>query len=214
MNFKNERLLNDMINGKLNGIHYNQKNKIGYVSEILFLNHFDNIQEYMDYYYNNILSKDKLNEYCYKIYTDVGKQYQVLSSTILSYLENLIFYRSWDGIIEKENNIIQWLNNKGYKSIKSNNSKRILEADRLYAVDLFTINNHLFYGTQCKPITFKGIHYIKDYIINLNKNILFLETYKEFSGMIYVFYNKNVYTMELYTLQQLYDKVNDLTRRI
>jgi len=191
MHFNKETVLNELINK----YHYNDKRVVGCVSDIIHTKKWHNLYEYIDYYHTNYLTDSQLKEYCVKIYTEHGKELGLEIIEIYNYLCDLLFYRTYTGIIIKEKQAIQWLSiNNVYNIIKSSDNKDILNADVNFAVDLFGIYNNFNYGFQIKPLSYKKDKMKRDHSINIQKNIDFLTIFPEYKGVIYIYYDKNIFS--------------------
>jgi len=192
-------LLNKIINGrtKYSSYQYNAPKEIGSVSKIINSHNFGTIDDYIEYYHLNYLNDYQLKIYSVKIFNEVGHYFSndgVLPKFIYEYLKDLIFTKTWNGIIIKENAAILYLKKHGCKNVILSSCVDSM-IDEKYAIDIFATWKNLKFGVQVKPETFLSKKYIFHYQRNLMKNLSYMELYPlKIDRIAYIYAsNKNIF---------------------
>ena len=143
---------------------FNHPEVIGYVMNEIRKANPITLNQWRNYYYNNVRSKEYLDELALKMFNSIPiKRRKILTlSKCKEYIDDVIFRRTFEGF-NRENQALnllnELLNNKVELSPK--------EWDGKYFID-FIINKPLI-GIQLKPKTFYDGHY--DVVTNIDQKL-------------------------------------------
>ncbi|MGO8762084.1 MAG: MjaI family restriction endonuclease [Desulfobaccales bacterium] len=179
-----------------------KKNKVGPVSELIRKCSPKSVIEWEDYYYNNVFSKDHLEELGKKLFIKISEVCRaeienIIEDDCIDFIKNLVINRTYDGYQSE----IQTIYGQLQEALGVKIEPAPDEWDRGYNVDFYIKIKDKFIGIQIKPA---GYAYITQIINELNfqkrTHQLFTEKY---GGKVFyiisiaedkrkIIYNKNI----------------------
>jgi len=154
----------------------NKKTQVGPVSELIRKCSPKTLQEWRDYYYKKVYSKEHLEELGRKLYIKISEVCQAEIESIteedcINFINNLVINRTFDGYQSE----IQTIYGQLQQALGVKIEPAPDEWDRGYNVDFFIKVNDKYIGLQIKPA---GYAYITQIINELKFQA---ETHKKFT---------------------------------
>lgn len=145
-----------ILNSTTNRFQLNFSRNVGKVSEEIRRCSPKTLEEWEDYYYNNVRPKEHLRELGKKLYTKITEVLQAEIESIteedcIDYIKTLVIKRTYDGYITEKQTVYGQL--QEILEVKIEPAPD--EWDRLYNVDFFIKVGEKYIGLQIKPITFE-----------------------------------------------------------
>jgi len=145
-----------ILNQGMNRWGYNKKKSVGPVSELIRKCSPKRLEEWQNYYFDNVHDKNYLAELGKKLYIKITEviQYEIAEVTeedCINYIEDVVIKRTFEGFQTE----IQTIYGQLQQSIGYPISAAPDEWDRLYNVDYYIEINGKYVGLQIKPITFE-----------------------------------------------------------
>ncbi len=181
-----------ILNNVMNRFQLNFKRNVGPTSESIRKCSPKNINEWRDYYFKNVKSKEHLIELGKKLYIKITEVVQsevaeITEQDCINYMIQLVIDRTYDGYTTEIQTIYGQLQDILKRKIESASDKW----DRQYNVDFFIKIGKNFIGLQIKPIS-SGIQLteiFKEHAIQIESHKKFMQ---EFGGKVfYLFSAKN-----------------------
>lgn len=146
-----------ILNSAMNRFQLNFKKNVGPTSESIRKCAPRNLDEWRDYYFTNVRSREHLEDLGKKLYTKITEVIQAEVSDIteqdcIDYMIGLVIDRTFDGYMTE----IQTVYGQLQKILNVKIEPAPDEWDRLFNVDFFIKINDKYIGLQIKPISFWG----------------------------------------------------------
>ncbi len=143
-----------------------RKNKVGPVSELIRKCSPKSLNEWEDYYYNNVYSKNHLEDLGRKLFIKISEVCRaeienIVEGDCINFIKNLVINRTYDGYQSE----IQTIYGQLQEALGVKIEPASDEWDRGYNVDFYIKVKHNFIGIQIKPA---GYAYIPQIINELN----------------------------------------------
>jgi len=180
-----------ILNQAMNRWGLNKKKSVGPVSELIRKCAPKKLEEWERYYYQNVNSKEYLEELGRKLYIKITEviQYEVAEVTekdCIDYIKEVVINRTFDGYQTE----IQTIYGQMQKILGLSIKPAPDEWDRLYNVDFFIEVNDKFIGLQIKPITFE--HTFEDYKWREMQESTHMKFQKKFGGKVFTVFSVKV----------------------
>jgi hypothetical protein len=142
-----------ILNSAMNRFQLNFKRNVGPTSESIRKCSPKNLEEWREYYFANVRSKDHIADLGKKLYIKITEviQSEVLEITeqdCIDYMNQLVIDRTYDGYVTE----IQTIYGQLQKILNVKIEPAPDEWDRLFNVDFFIKINNKYIGLQIKPI--------------------------------------------------------------
>jgi len=146
-----------ILNSAMNRFQLNFKRNVGPTSESIRLCAPKSVDEWRDYYFTNVKSRDHIEDLGKRLYVKITEVIQaevedITEQDCIDYMFNLVIDRTYDGYTREISTIYGQLENELGVKIEPAPD----EWDRHFNVDFFIKVNDKFIGIQIKPIN-KGI---------------------------------------------------------
>ena len=180
-----------ILNQAMNRWGLNKKKSVGPVSELIRKCAPKKLEEWERYYYQNVNSKEYLEELGRKLYIKITEviQYEgaeVTEKDCIDYIKEVVINRTFDGYQTE----IQTIYGQLQKILGLPIKPAPDEWDRLYNVDFFIEVNDKFIGLQIKPITFE--HTFEDYKWREMQESTHMKFQKKFGGKVFTVFSVKV----------------------
>jgi Mor family transcriptional regulator len=181
-----------ILNSAVNRFQLNFKKNVGAVSEAIRKCSPKNIEEWRNYYFQNVRSKEHIEELGKRLYVKVTEVIQAEVSEItledcINYMLQLVIDRTYDGYVTEIQTI--------YGQLQAELGIKIEPApdewDRLFNVDFYIKIAEKYIGLQIKPIN-KGIQLpeiFKEYALQEKSHQEFT---KKFGGKVFYLFSTSV----------------------
>ncbi len=142
-----------ILNSAMNRFQLNFKRNVGPTSESIRKCSPKNLEEWREYYFANVRSKDHVADLGKKLYVKITEviQSEVLEITeqdCIDYMNQLVIDRTYDGYVTE----IQTIYGQLQKILNVKIEPAPDEWDRLFNVDFYIKINNTYIGLQIKPI--------------------------------------------------------------
>ena len=178
-----------VLNNATNRFQFNFKRNVGPTSESIRKCAPKSIEEWEEYYYMNVRSKDHIEDLGRRLYVKITEVIdaeikQISEQDCIDYIKNLVIKRTYDGYQTEICTIYEQINTiLNVEFIPASD-----EWDRKYNVDFFLEINSKFIGLQIKPVS-EGIQLnqiFKERNIQLETHRAFT---KKFGGKVFYIYS-------------------------
>lgn len=181
-----------ILNSAMNRFQLNFKRNVGSTSESIRKCSPKTIDEWREYYFNNVKSKDHIIELGKKLYIKITEVIQsevaeITEQDCVNYMIELVIDRTFDGYMTEIQTIYGQLEN----ILKIKIEPAPDEWDRLFNVDFFIKINEKYIGLQIKPIN-TGIQLpeiFKEYSIQEETQKKFAEV---FGGKVFYLFSAKI----------------------
>jgi hypothetical protein len=183
-----------ILNNATNRFQLNFKRNVGSTSESIRKCSPKTLQEWEDYYYKNVRTREQIEELGRKLYVKISEVLQaeieeITEQDCIDYIKQLVIDRTFDGYQTEIKTIYGQLQEEISSNYKI--EPACDEWDRLYNVDFYIKVNQSYIGLQIKPAN-RNIQLSE---IFKEKSIQ-LQTHKDFTqkfgGKVFYIYSKNV----------------------
>ena len=181
-----------MLNSVMNRFQLNFKRNVGSTSESIRNCSPKTIEEWREYYFKNVRSKEYIEDLGRKLYTKITEVIQaevddITEEDCINYMLQLVIDRTFDGYMTEINTIYGQLQ----KILEVRIEPAPDEWDRLFNVDFYIRIGRKYIGLQIKPVNI-GIQLpeiFKEYSLQAETHQKFTE---EYGGKVfYLFSQKN-----------------------
>lgn len=150
-----------ILNSAMNRFQLNFKRNVGAVSEAIRLCSPKSIEEWEDYYFEKVRTKEHIEDLGRKLYIKItevisAEVEQITEEDCIEYLKSMVIDRTFDGYMTEIKTIYGQLEKEVGEKIEPAPDKW----DRLYNVDFFIEINGKFIGIQIKPAS--GVSHISE----------------------------------------------------
>lgn len=181
-----------ILNSAMNRFQLNFKRNVGATSESIRNCSPKNIDEWREYYFKNVRSKEHIEELGKKLYVKITEviQAEVMEITekdCIDYMFQLVIDRTFDGYMTEINTIYGQLQ----KILNIKIEPAPDEWDRLFNVDFYIKVNEKYIGLQIKPINI-GIQLpeiFKEYALQAESHQKFTEV---FGGKVFYLFSQKI----------------------
>lgn len=204
-----------ILNSAMNRFQLNFKRNVGSTSESIRKCSPKSLDEWREYYFANVKSKEHITELGKKLYTKISEVIQaevaeVSEQDCIDYMIQLVIDRTYDGYITEIQTIYGQL--EGVLKVKIEPAPD--EWDRLFNVDFFIQIGGKFIGLQIKPISFGSGAQIPEIF---KEKIIQEETHKQFTegfgGKVFYIYSiKNGERKDIYNKEVIDDILIEISR--
>lgn len=186
-----------ILNSAMNRFQLNFKKNVGPTSESIRKCAPKTIDEWREYYFKNVRSKEEIERLGKKLYIKIteviqAEVEQITEQDCIDYMFNMVIDRTFDGYMTEIKTIYGQLEKElGLKELDLKIEPAPDEWDRLYNVDFFIKVNDKFIGIQIKPVN-QGIQLseiFKEYNLQEKTHKKFTEKYG--GKVFYVFSSKS-----------------------
>lgn len=178
-----------ILNSATNRFQLNQKRNVGATSEAIRKCEPKSLEEWRDFYFENVRSQEQIIELGKKLYVKITEVLvaeidEISEEDCINYIKQLVIDRTYDGYILEIKTI--------YGQLQEMINEKILPApdewDRLYNVDFYIEINGRYIGLQIKPVSqVASIPEIyKEKGIQHNTHIKFTQ---EYGGKVFYIYS-------------------------
>jgi len=148
-----------ILNSAMNRFQLNFKRNVGPTSESIRKCAPKTLEEWMDYYFKNVRSKEHIEELGRKLFVKITEVIQaeveeITEEDCINYIFQMVINRTFDGYMTEIKTIygqLQSILQKDFPEIKIKPASD--EWDRLYNVDFYILINGKYIGLQIKPIS-------------------------------------------------------------
>lgn len=202
-----------ILNSAMNRFQLNFKRNVGPTSESIRKCAPKNIEEWRAYYFENVKSKEHIEELGRKLYVKITEVIQaevegITEEDCVDYMLQLVIDRTFDGYITEINTVYGQLQ----KMLDVKIEPAPDEWDRLFNVDFFIKVGEKYIGLQIKPIN-AGIQLpeiFKEYDLQAETHTKFTEV---FGGKVfYLFSTKNGDKKEIANKEAIDEIRKEITR--
>jgi len=181
-----------ILNSAMNRFQLNFKRNVGPTSESIRKCSPKTIEDWREYYFSNVRSKEHIEELGKKLYIKITEVIQsevaeLTEQDCINYMFQLVIDRTFDGYMTEIQTIYGQLQNILGVPIESAPD----DWDRLFNVDFFIKINEKFIGLQIKPVNSglqtPQIH--KEYALQLQTQAKFTEV---FGGKVFYLFSAKV----------------------
>lgn len=181
-----------ILNSAMNRFQLNFKRNVGATSESIRNCSPKTIEEWREYYFKNVRSKEHIEELGRKLYTKITEVIQaevdeITEEDCINYMLQLVIDRTFDGYITEINTIYGQLQ----KILDVKIEPAPDEWDRLFNVDFYIQIKDKYIGLQIKPIN-TGIQLpeiFKEYSLQAETHQKFTEV---FGGKVFYLFSKKI----------------------
>jgi len=182
-----------VLNNTMNRFQLNFKRNVGPTSESIRQCAPKKLADWKEYYFNNVRSKEHIEELVRKLYVKITEVIQaeveeITEEECVNYMFQLVIDRTFDGYMTEIKTIygqLQVILQKDYSDIKIEPAPD--EWDRLFNVDFFIKIDKNFIGLQIKPVS-SGIQLSQIYKERkIQKNTHTKFSIKYGGGVFYIF---------------------------
>jgi len=148
-----------ILNNAMNRFQLNFKRNVGPTSESIRKCAPKTLEEWMDYYFKNVCSKEHIEELGRKLYVKITEVIQaeveeITEEDCINYIFQMVINRTFDGYMTEIKTIygqLQSILQKNFSEITIKPASD--EWDRLYNVDFYILINGKYIGIQIKPVS-------------------------------------------------------------
>lgn len=145
-----------ILNSAMNRFQLNFKRNVGAVSEEIRKCQPKTIDEWRDYYYSHVRSKEHIDELGRRLYVKITEVIameveEITEEDCVNYMHQMVIDRTFDGYLTEIKTIYGQLQREIGPAFKIEPAPD--EWDRLYNVDFFIKVNGRFIGLQIKPVS-------------------------------------------------------------
>lgn len=181
-----------ILNSVMNRFQLNFKRNVGPTSESIRKCSPKTIQEWEEYYFKNVKSREHIIELGKKLYVKITEVVQseldnISEQDCIDYMINLVINRTFDGYMTE----IQTIYGKLEKEIGEKIEPAPDEWDRLFNVDFYIKINDKYIGLQIKPIN-EGIQFPEIYKEKAIQEATHTKFTEVFGGKVFYVYSKTV----------------------
>lgn len=204
-----------ILNSAMNRFQFNFKKNVGPTSESIRKCSPKNLEEWREYYFSNVKSKEHIVELGRKLYIKITEVIQsevdgITEQDCIDYMLQLVIERTFDGYTTEIRTIYGQLQKALNITIESAPD----EWDRLFNVDFFIRVKDKFIGLQIKPVSSGGGAQIpeifKEKFIQEQTHQQFT---KRFGGKVFYIYSmKNGERKEIYNKEVINEIISEIQR--
>jgi hypothetical protein len=202
----------------MNRFQLNFKKNVGATSEAIRKCSPKTVDEWREYYYSNVKTKEHIEELGRKLYIKISDIIQqeledITEQDCINYIANLVIERTFDGYIREIKTIYGQL--ESLLDIKIHSAPD--EWDRKYNVDYYIQIDKCYIGIQIKPVN-QGIQLpeiFKEKNIQEKSHKLFFEKY---GGRVFYIFSKNIdgkkEIVNKGVIEEIHQEIDRLSRTI
>jgi len=203
-----------ILNSAMNRFQLNFKRNVGPTSESIRKCSPKNLDEWRDYYFVNVKSKEHIEELGKKLYVKITEVIQaevadITEQDCIDYMIQLVIDRTFDGYTTEIQTIYGQLQNILGVPIQPAPD----EWDRLFNVDFFIKVDEKFIGLQIKPVS-SGVQIaeiFKEYELQAETHKKFT---KKFGGKVFYIFSTKVGDKKVIQNQDVIIEINEEIKRL
>lgn len=181
-----------ILNSVMNRFQLNFKRNVGATSESIRKCSPKTVEEWEDYYFKNIKSKEHITELGKKLYVKITEVVQaelddITEQDCVNYMINLVINRTFDGYMTEIETIYGQLEKILEVKIKPAPD----EWDRLFNVDFYIKIKEKYIGIQIKPVN-EGIQLPEIYKERAIQEETHLKFTEVFGGKVFYIFSKKI----------------------
>lgn len=203
-----------ILNSATNRFQLNFKRNVGATSEAIRKCVPKSVEEWEEYYYANVKSKDHIVELGKKLYVKVSEVLvaeieSITEEDCIRFIEELVINRTFDGYMREINTIYGQLQDV----LKIKIEPACDEWDRLYNVDFYISVNKKYIGLQIKPVSvsFSIAEIYKEREIQRETHIKFKEKY---GGQVFYIYSCKKGDKKAIVNEEVIDEIMNEIKRL
>ncbi len=181
-----------ILNSAMNRFQLNFKRNVGPTSESIRKCSPKSLDEWRDYYFNNVKPKEHIIELGKKLYVKItevihSEVVAVTENDCVDYMMQLVIDRTFDGYMTE----IQTIYGQLQKILGVSIQPAPDEWDRLFSVDFFIMVNDIYIGLQIKPVN-SGIQLpeiFKEYNLQAETHQKFTDV---FGGKVFYLFSEKI----------------------
>lgn len=203
-----------ILNSAMNRFQLNFKRNVGPTSESIRKCAPKNIDEWREFYFKNVRSKDQIIELGKKLYIKITEVIQaevaeITEQDCIDYMMQLVIDRTYEGYITE----IQTVYGQLQEILRVKIEPAPDEWDRLFNVDFFIKVNEKFIGLQIKPVN-SGIQLpeiYKEYNLQAESHQKFTEV---FGGKVFYLFSEKVGDRKEIKNKEILDEIKEEIKRL
>ena len=203
-----------ILNSVMNRFQLNFKRNVGPTSESIRKCSPKNLDEWREYYFNNVKPKNHIVELGKKLYTKITEVIQsevaeVTELDCIDYIIQLVIDRTYDGYVTE----IQTVYGQLQKILEVNIEASPDEWDRLFNIDFFIKIKEKYIGLQIKPVN-GGIQLpeiFKEYALQEMTHQKFTEV---FGGKVFYLFSAKVGDKKEIQNKEVIDEIRGEIKRL
>ena len=202
-----------ILNQGMNRWGLNKKRCVGPVSERIRMCAPKSVQEWEEYYYRNVYSREHLEELGRKLYVKISEviQYEVTQVTepdCIEYIKTVVINRTFDGY----QNEIETTYGQLQQDVDAPIKPAPDEWDRLYNVDFFIEVNGKHIGIQIKPVTFE--HTFEEHKWKNMQETSHAKFEQKFGGKVFTVFSAKVGGKKVILNREVIEQIKQEIRRL
>jgi len=203
-----------ILNSVMNRFQLNFKRNVGPTSESIRKCAPKTVEEWEEYYFNNVKSKEQIIELGKRLFIKISEVVQaelddITEQDCIEYLINLVISRTFDGYMTEIETIYGQLSNAiGIKIEPAPD-----EWDRLFNVDFYIKINEKYIGIQIKPVN-EGIQLpelFKERAIQEKTHLKFTEV---FGGKVFYIFSSKINGKKEIVNKDILDEIKNEVERL
>lgn len=203
-----------ILNSATNRFQLNFKRNVGATSEEIRKCAPKSLEQWQNYYFQNVRSYDEIVELGKKLYIKIT---EVLAAEIdeiskedcINYIKQLVIERTYDGYVREINTIYGQLQ----ELLKIKICPAPDEWDRLYNVDFYIEINGKYIGLQIKPVSLTSSipEIYKEKNLQHKSHEIF---YKKYGGKVFYIYSCKSNDKKIITNMEIVDEIRNEIKRL
>ena len=203
-----------ILNSATNRFQLNFKRNVGATSESIRTCAPKALDEWREYYFQNVRSKEHLESLGKKLYIKiteviVAEVGEISEQDCINYIFQLVIDRTYDGYVTEIKTVHEQLANQLSVKVEPAPDKW----DRLYNVDFFIRVRESFIGIQIKPVH-AGIQLPEIFKEKSQQRQTHKKFTKEFGGNVYYIYSESVNGKKEIRNKEVIDEVRNEIKRL
>lgn len=203
-----------ILNSAMNRFHLNFKKNVGPTSESIRKCEPKSLDEWRNYYFNNVCSKEHIEELGRKLYIKIteviyAEVEEINEQDCIDYIFNMIINRTYDGYVTEIKTIYGQLEKELNRKIEPAPD----EWDRHYNVDFFIRLNDNYIGIQIKPVnqSIQLARIFKEKGLQEESHSKFLQ---EFGGNVFYIFSTRIDGQKVIMNPEVIEKIKNEIKRL
>ena len=203
-----------ILNSTMNRFQLNFKRNVGPTSESIRNCSPTTLEEWRDYYFTNVRSKEHIENLGKKLYIKITEVIQaevddITEEDCINYMIQLVINRTFDGYLTEIKTIYGQLEKELCVKIEPASD----EWDRIYNVDFFILINKKYIGLQIKPVN-QGIQLaqiFKEKSLQQKTHVKFTEKY---GGKVFYIFSSKAGDKKVIVNKEIIDEIRQEIDRL
>ena len=203
-----------ILNNAMNRYQLNFKRNVGATSESIRKCSPNSLEEWEEYYYTNVRTREHLEELGKKLYCKIAHVLvleieEITLDDCINYIKNLVINRTYEGYQTEITTIYGQLENiLGLKPEPAPD-----KWDRLYNVDFYIKVKEKYIGIQIKPVS-DGIQLSQIYKEREIQKVSHEKFTKEFGGKVFYIFSKSINKKKEIVNTEVIDEIREEINRL